>query len=53
MIVSFKMKGYVISNHLLMLGFQKNLDAVGFSTFRTWGGDLGFLNKIVDFGGPK
>ena len=51
MILSFKMKGDVISNHFLMLGLQKDsLDTVGFRTFR---GCPGFLNKIVDFGGPK
>ena len=34
-----------------MLWFQKDsLDIVGFRTFR---GGPGFLNKIVDFGGPK
>ena len=51
MISSFKMKGDVIYDHLLMLRFQKDsLDTVGFRTFR---GGPGFLNKIVDFGGPK
>ena len=53
MISSFKMKGYVISDHFLMLWFQKvSLDRVGFRTFRTFGGGPGFL-KNVDFGGPK
>ena len=52
MILSFKMIGDVISDHFLMLWLQKDsLDTVGFWTFR--GGDPGFLNKIVDFGGPK
>ena len=53
MILSFKMRGKVISDHFLMLWFQKDfLDTVGaFRTFR--GGDPGVLNKIVDFGGPK
>ena len=48
MIISFKMKGDVISDHFLMLWFQKDsLDTVGFRTFRTrWGG-------FLDFGGPK
>ena len=52
--LSFKMKGDVISDHFLMLWFQKDsLDTVGFRTFRTFlGGGPGFLNKIVDFGGP-
>ena len=51
MILSFKMKGDVISNHFLMRWFQKDsLDTVGFRTFR---GDPGVLNKIVDFGVPK
>ena len=53
MILSFKMKGDVISDHFLMLWFQKDsLDTVGFRTFRTLGG-AGVLNKIVDFGGPN
>ena len=52
-------KGDVISDHSLMLWFQKgSLDTVGFRTFRTFRGGggvggLGFLNKIVDFGEPK
>ena len=54
MILSFKMKGDVISDHFLMLWFQKDsFDTVGFRTFRTFRGGLGVLNKIVDFGGPK
>ena len=41
------MKEDVISDHILMLQFQKDsLDTVGFRT-------PGFLNEIVDFGGPK
>ena len=52
MILSFKMKGDVISDYFLMLGFQKDsLDTVGIRTFR--GGGPGVLNKIVDYGGPK
>ena len=52
MTLSFKMKGDVISDHFLMLWFQKDsLDTVGFRTFR--GGGLGFLNKILGFGGPN
>ena len=39
MILSFKMKGDVISDHFLMLWFQKDsLDTVGFRTFRTFRG---------------
>ena len=56
MILSFKMKGDVISDHFLMLWFQKDsLDTVGFRTFRTFrgGGGPGVLNKIVHFGGPN
>ena len=46
-----KMKGGVISDHFLMLWFQKDsLDTVGFKTFR---GGPGVLNKVMDFGGPK
>ena len=58
-ILSFKMKGDVISDHFLMLWFQKDsLDTVGFRTFKTFRtfrgvGGPGFPNKIVDFGGPK
>ena len=37
MMLSFKMKGDDISDHFLMLLFQKDyLDAVGFRTFRTF-----------------
>ena len=51
MISSFKMKGDVISDPFLMLWFQKDsLDTVSFRTFR---GDPGVLNKIVDFGVTK
>ena len=51
LILTFKMEGDVITDHFLMLWFQKDsLDTVGFRTFR---GGPGFLNKIVDFGGPK
>ena len=55
MILSFKMKGDVISDHFVMLWFQKDsLETVGFRTFRTVRvGGPGVLNKIVDFGGPK
>ena len=60
MMLSFKMKGDDISDHFLMLWFQKDyLDTVGFRTFRTFrtfrrgGGGPEFLNKIVDFAGPK
>ena len=53
MILSFKMKVDVISDHFWMLWFQK--DSLGTVDFRTFllGGAPGFLNKIVDFGGPK
>ena len=40
MILSYKMKGDVISHHLLMLWLQKDsLDTVGFRTYRPffWG----------------
>ena len=48
------MEGEVISDHFLMLWFQKySLDTVGFRTLMTFGGGPGVLNKIVDFGGPK
>ena len=54
MIFSFKMKGDVISDHFLMLWFQKDsLDTVGFKTLRTLKWGPGVLNKIVNFGGPK
>ena len=50
MILSFEMKVDVISDHFLMLWFQKDsLGTVDFRTFRTfmgWGrGGPGFLNK--------
>ena len=49
MILSFKLKGDVISDHFLMLYFQKDsLDTVRFKNFRTFGGGPGFSNKIVD-----
>ena len=39
MILPFKMKGDVITDHFLMLWFQENsLNAVGFRTFRTFKG---------------
>ena len=50
------MKRDVISDHFLMLWFQKDsLDTVGFRTFRTFRGvgGLRFLNKIMDFDGIK
>ena len=59
MILSFKMKGDIISDHFFMLWFQKDSqDTVGFSIIRTFfqgeeGGGPGVLNKIVGFGGPK
>ena len=55
MILSFELKGDVISDHFLMLWFQKDsLGSVGFRTFRAFRGEgPGVLNKIVDFGGPK
>ena len=57
MILSFKMKGDIISDHSLMLWFQKDsLDSVGFRTFKTffWGEEgPGVLNKIVDLGEQK
>ena len=55
MILLFEKTGNVISDHFLMLKFQKDsLDTVGFRTFRTLrgAGSPGVLNKIVDFGGP-
>ena len=40
-ILSFKMKGEVISDHFLMLWFQKNsLNVVGFRTFFGGGGGV-------------
>ena len=53
MILSFKMKGNVISDHFLLWFQNDSLDTVGFRTFRTFRGGPGVLNKIVDFGGPK
>ena len=54
MILSFKMKGDVISDHFLMLWFQKDsLDTVGFRTLRTFREGLEVLDKIVDFGEPE
>ena len=55
MLLSFKMKGDVISDHFLVLWFQKDsLDKVSFRTFSTLGGrSPGYLNEIMDFGGPK
>ena len=42
MILSYKMKGDVISHHLLMLWLQKDsLDTVGFRTFGTFFGGWG------------
>ena len=54
MILSFKMKGDVISD-FLMLWFRKDsLDTVSFRTFRTFRGvGFGSPKNIVDFGGPK
>ena len=47
MILSIKMKGDVISDHFLMLWFQKDsLDTVG---FRTYGGGSRVLNLKVTF----
>ena len=55
MILSFKMKGDVISDHFLMLWFQKDsVDTFGFQDVQDFfGGDPGGLNRIVDFVGPK
>ena len=48
MILSLKMKGDVISDHFLMLRFQKDyLDTVG---FRTYGLGSRVLNQKVLFG---
>ena len=45
MILSLKMKGDVISDHFLMLWFQKDsLDTVGFTTY---GGGSSVLNPKV------
>ena len=51
MILSFKMKGDVISDHFLVLWFQKDsLDTVGLRTFRGGVTDLGnFLNFTIIF----
>ena len=47
MILSFKMKGGVISDHFLLLWFHKDsLDTVGFGTY---GGGSRFLNQKVTF----
>ena len=48
--ILFEMKGDVISDHFLMLRFQKDsLDTVVFRTFRNFrgggGGGLGFIIK--------
>ena len=49
MILSFKMKGDVISDHFLMLWFQKDsLDTVGFRTFRGVGAYLIFVTDTTD-----
>ena len=49
MTLSFKMKGGIISDHFLMLWFQKDsLDTVGFRTFRTFRG--GVRESEVTFG---
>ena len=55
MILSFKMKGDVVSDQFMMLWFQKDsLNTVGFRTFGMFRvGDKGVLNKIVDFGEAK
>ena len=46
MMLSFKMKGVVISDNFLMLWFQKeSLDTVGFRTSRTLGGGGGFRSS--------
>ena len=47
MILSFKMKGDVISDHFLMLWFQK--DSLGAAGFRTYGGGAKVLNPKVTF----
>ena len=51
MMLSFKIEGDVISDHFLMLWFQKDsLDTVNFRTFRTFReGGPGVLNRIVYF----
>ena len=46
MILSFELKGDVISDHFLMLWFQKDsLDTVRFKNFRTFGGVRGSYIK--------
>ena len=55
MILSFKMKGDVVSDHFLTLWSQKDsLDTVGFMTFRTFRGGgvgvCGFWGTKVTFG---
>ena len=47
MILSFKMKRDVISDHFLMLWFQK--DSLGTVCFRTYGGESRVLNQKVTF----
>ena len=48
MTLSFKMKGGIISDHFLMLWFQKDsLDTVN---FRTYGGGSRDLNPKATFG---
>ena len=54
MILSFKMKGDVISDHFLMLWFQKDSpDTVGFRTYksRKTKSDFGVLNAPGGEGG--
>ena len=54
MILSFKIKGDVISDHFLMLWFQKDsLDTVGFRTFRTFRGGSWILADQTDILIPK
>ena len=49
---TFRMKGDVISDHFLLLWFQKDsLETVGLGLLG--GGGPGALNEIMDFGGPK
>ena len=51
MILLFKMKGDLISDHFLMLWFQKgSLDTVGFSTFKTLGRGRGSGSPKLDCG---
>ena len=51
MISSFNMEGEVISEHFLMLWFQKDsLETVGFRTFMTWvGGAENFIFHVCPF----